>query len=65
MKEKFCPFCEAEHDNQMFSWRKVDLCKYDTTKKVEAVAISCTACGRVISVIPSHLFFQGEAAEVF
>lgn len=65
MADKVCPFCEKEHDTQMFSWRKVPLCKYGTTKEIEAIAISCSACGRVISVIPSHLFFQGEAAEVF
>ena len=61
MNEKFCPFCEAEHDNQKFFWRKVPVYEQNSTKlTAEAVAISCVACGRIISVIPSNLFPQAQ-----
>ena len=55
---KYCPFCDGERDKKQFVWHNVPIYKRDTTKSVEAVAICCAYCGRTISVIPSHLFFQ-------
>lgn len=62
---KYCPYCDEPRDKdeygkgKVFVWRKVPLFQDNTAKQpVEAVVIYCAYCGRTISVIPSHLFFQ-------
>ena len=67
ISSKYCPYCDEPCEDKEYSlgkrfcWRKVPVYKSETVKnEVECVAIYCAYCGRTISVIPSHLFFQPE-----
>lgn len=56
-----CQNCEVERvDRPAYFWRKADLYKMDTTKRIEAVEIYCGRCARTITVLPVSLFPAAE-----